>query len=48
MLYVGQIAEKDIQALEKNTALQKKIKRVIDKSKEIQFQNEIFSITKLR
>ena len=48
MLYVGQIAEKDIQAFEKNTALQKKIKRVIDKSKEIQFQNEIFSITKLR
>ena len=48
MLYVGQIAEKDIQALEKNTALQKKIRRVIDKSKEIQFQNEIFSITKLR
>ena len=48
MLYVGQIAEKDIQALEKNTLLQNKIRRVIDKSKEIQFQNEIFSITKLR
>ena len=48
MLYVGQIAEKDIQALEKNTALQRKIRGVIDKSKEIQFQNEIFSITKVR
>ena len=48
MLYVGQIAEKDIQALEKNTVLQRKIKGVIDKSKEIQFKNEIFSITKLR
>jgi hypothetical protein len=34
--------------LEKNTLLQNKIRRVIDNSKEIQFQNEIFSITKLR
>ncbi len=48
MLYVGQIAEKDIQVLENNTVLQKKIRGVIDKSKDIQFQNEIFSITKLR
>ena len=48
ILYVGQIAEKDIQALENNPSLQNRVRRIIDSSKEIQFQNEIFSITKLR
>ena len=48
MLYDRKKKKKDIQALEKNTLLQNKIRRVIDNSKEIQFQNEIFSITKLR
>jgi len=45
---VGQIAEKDIQAFEKNQKLQDKVRRAIDRSKDIQFQNEMFSITKLR
>ena len=48
ILYVGQIPEKDIQALEKNTKLYNKIKRMIDKTGVIQFKNEIFAITKVR
>ena len=48
ILYVGQIAEKDIQIFEKNRSLKNKVKRAIDGSKDIQFQNEIFSIKKVR
>tara|TARA_B100001121_G_scaffold66803_1_gene58780 strand:- start:776 stop:1879 length:1104 start_codon:yes stop_codon:yes gene_type:complete len=48
ILYVGQIAEKDIQLFEKNQKLQLKVKKAIDRSKDLQFQNEIFSITKVR
>ena len=48
ILYVGQIAEKDIQIFEKNRKLQDKVRKAIDRSRDIQFQNEIFSITKVR
>jgi hypothetical protein len=48
ILYVGQIPEKDIQTLEKNTKLYNKIKKMIDKTGVIQFKNEIFAITKVR
>ena len=48
ILYVGQIAEKDINVFEKNRSLQDKVRSAIDRSKDIQFQNEIFSITKIR
>ena len=48
ILYVGQIAEKDIQALENNTRLRNKVSRTIDSSNQIQFQNEIFCINKIR
>ena len=48
ILYVGQIAEKDIQALENNTRLRNKVSRTIDGSNQIQFQNEIFCINKVR
>ena len=48
ILYVGQIPDKDIQALEKNTRLHNKVKKTIDSSGEIQFKNEIFSIKKIR
>jgi len=48
LLYVGQIAEKDIQELEKNLRLRNKVRKTIDASNQIQFKNEIFSITKVR
>ena len=48
IVYVGQIPDKDIQALEKNTRLYNKVKKEIDNSGEIQFKNEIFSIKKIR
>ena len=48
ILYVGQIPDKDIQSLEKNTRLHNKVKKAIDNAGEIQFKNEIFSITKIR
>ncbi len=48
ILYVGQIPEKDIQALEKNQRAYNKVKKAIDNEKLIQFKNEIFSITKIR
>jgi hypothetical protein len=48
ILYVGQIAEKDIQAFENNTRLRNKVSRTIDGSNQIQFQNEIFCINKVR
>ena len=48
IVYVGQIPDKDIQALEKNTRLHNKVKKEIDNSGEIQFKNEIFSIKKIR
>ncbi|MBD63469.1 MAG: hypothetical protein CMD68_05235 [Gammaproteobacteria bacterium] len=48
ILYVGQIPEKDIQNLENNSRLRNKVRKTIDNLKEVQFQNEIFSITKIR
>tara|TARA_Y100000748_G_scaffold247172_1_gene211746 strand:+ start:80 stop:217 length:138 start_codon:yes stop_codon:yes gene_type:complete len=45
---VGQIPEKDIQALEKNKRAYNRVKKAIDNEKLIQFKNEIFSITKIR
>ena len=48
ILYVGQIPEKDIQMLEKNQRLHNKVRKAIDLSGPIQFQNELFSITKRR
>jgi hypothetical protein len=48
ILYVGQIPEKDIQKLEKNTKLYNRVKRMIDKTAVIEFKNEIFAITKVR
>ncbi len=48
ILYVGQIPEKDVQDLENNSRLLNKVKKTIDGSNRIQFQNELFSITKLR
>lgn len=48
ILYVGQIPEKDIMALEKNTSALKRVKNAILKEKEIFFRNEIFAIKKIR
>ena len=48
ILYVGQIAEKDIQALEKNIRLRNRVRKILDASNQIKFQNELFSISKLR
>ena len=48
ILYVGQIAEKDIQVLENNTRLRNRVRTIIGGSNQIQFQNEIFSISKVR
>ena len=48
IVYVGQIAEKDVQNLEGNSRLQNKVRKTIDGLTQIQFKNEIFSITKLR
>jgi hypothetical protein len=48
IVYVGQIPDKDILALEKNTRLHNKVKKAIDSSGKIQFKNEIYTITKSR
>ena len=48
ILYVGQIPERDIMKLEKNSRLHNKIKKLIESFREIQFKNELFSITKKR
>ena len=48
IVYVGQIAEKDIQNLENNSRLRNKVRRTIEGLAQIQFKNEIFSITKVR
>ena len=48
ILYVGQIPEKDIQHLEKNTRLYNKVMKAIEKSGDIEFKNELFTITKIR
>jgi hypothetical protein len=47
-LYVGQIAEKDIQSLENNSRLRNKVRKTIDGLTQVQFKNEMFSITKVR
>jgi hypothetical protein len=48
ILYVGQIAEKDIQSLENNSRLRNKVRKTIDGLTQVQFKNEMFSITKVR
>ena len=48
ILYVGQIPEKDIVKLEKNSRLKNKVKKTIESFHEIQFKNELFCITKKR
>ena len=48
ILYVGQIPEKDIRHLEKNTRLYNKVMKAIEKSGDIEFKNELFTITKIR
>ena len=48
ILYVGQVAEKDIQSLENNSRLRNKVRKAIDKSDQLKFKNEIFSITKVK
>ena len=48
ILYVGQIPERDIQNLENNRNLVNKIRKTIDGFDQIQFKNELFSITKAR
>ena len=48
VIWPQDIAEKDINVFEKNRSLQDKVRSAIDRSKDIQFQNEIFSITKIR
>ena len=48
IVYVGQIAEKDVQNLEDNSRLRNKVRKTIDGLTQIQFKNEIFSITRLR
>ena len=48
IVYVGQIAEKDIQNLENNSRLRNKVRKTIDGLAQVQFKNEIFSITKVR
>ena len=47
ILYVGQIAEKEIENLEKNVRLLNKVKKQIEKEKELKFENEIFKIQRL-
>lgn len=48
ILYVGQIPEKDIQLFEKNSRAYNKVKKIIETSKNIEFENEIFTITKVK
>ena len=48
ILYVGQIPEKDIQLFEKNSRAYNKVKKIIKTSKNIEFENEIFTITKVK
>ena len=48
IVYVGQIAEKDIQNLENNLRLRNKVRKTINDINQIQFKNELFSITKVR
>ena len=47
ILYVGQIPEKEILILEKNLTLMNRVKKTIDDCDQIQFKNELFSITKI-
>ena len=47
ILYVGQIPEKDILILEKNLTLMNRVKKTINDCDQIQFKNELFSITKI-
>ena len=48
ILYVGQILEKDIHEAENNSKLLNKIKKSINNSGKILFENEMFSITRIR
>ena len=48
ILYVGQIPEKDIQVVERNSRLYNKVKKTIEDLGKIEFKNELFAITKTR
>jgi hypothetical protein len=48
ILYVGQIPEKDIIAIEKNISALKRVKVAIKKEERMFFKNEIFSIKKIK
>ena len=48
ILYVGQIPEKDIMALEKNASALKRVKNAILKEERVFFKNELFAIKKIR
>lgn len=48
ILYVGQVAERDIQNLENNSRLQNKVRRTLDDSSQLRFKNELFIITKTK
>ena len=48
ILYVGQIPEKDIQVVEKNSRLYNRVKKTIEGLGKIEFKNELFAITKTR
>ena len=48
IIYVGQMPEKDIIAVESNPRLYNKVKKTISSSGQIQFKNEIFSIIRQR
>ena len=48
-LLIGKnLNEKDVQNLENNSRLRNKVRKTIDGLAQIQFKNEIFSITKVR
>ena len=48
ILYIGQIPDKDIQAIEKSNVAYKKVRTAINKEDKMFFKNEIFSIRKIR
>lgn len=48
ILYVGQIPEKDIQEVEKNPSLLKKVRLAISKEDKMHFKNELFAIKKIK
>ena len=48
ILYIGQIPDKDIQAIEKLPSAYNKVRTAINKEDKMFFKNEMFSIKKIR